>query len=168
MSEHTEGRLRVRPVSRNAARSWIAECHRHLRRPVTGWLFGVEILRGNRRIGVACAARPSARSWQNGVTCEISRVAVVEGECNACSFAYGALRRAAKALGYQRVVTYTLKDEPGTSLKAAGFRCDGIAGGGEADRPSRRRSPVEQPGLKLRWVWELHSPAGPATALGGG
>lgn len=146
--------IRVRPISLNAARDWIGHTHRHLRRPVTGWLFGVEILRGDTRIGVACAARPCARMLQDGETIEISRVAVLEGEQNACSAAYGALRRAAVALGYTRVVTYTLGDEPGTSLRASGFRCEGMAGGGEADRPSRRRTPVEQSGPKKRWVWE--------------
>lgn len=145
--------LAARPISLNAAREWIASVHRHLRRPITGWLFGVEILRGERRIGVACAARPAARNLQDGLTCEITRVAVLEGEQNACSFAYGVLRRAAVALGYRRVVTYTLADEPGTSLRAAGFRCDGTTKGGEADRPARRRAPVEQSGPKKRWVW---------------
>lgn len=145
--------LSVSPISLNAARSWIMCCHRHLRRPITGWLFGVEILRHGQRIGVACAGRPAARMLQDGVTCEITRVAVIEGERDACSFAYGALRRAARELGYRRVVTYTLAEEPGTSLRAAGFVDCGIAGGGQADRPSRRRKPVEQSGPKRRWEW---------------
>lgn len=157
------GDLIVRPISLNAAREWIAATHRHLRRPITGWLFGVEILRDGKRIGVACAARPSARMLQDGLTLEVSRVAVLEGERNACSFAYGALRRAAAALGYKRVVTYTMLDEPGTSLRAAGFVDEGEAGGGEADRPSRRRAPVEQNGPKRRWIWRK-----PTAGEGGG
>jgi len=36
--------MKVRPITRNAATAWIAKTHRHLRRSVTGWLFGVEIL----------------------------------------------------------------------------------------------------------------------------
>lgn len=147
------GDLSVRPISLNAAREWIAATHRHLRRPVTGWLFGVEVLRNGERIGVACAGRPASRMLQDGVTCEITRVAILEGESNACSFAYGALRRAAAALGYTRVVTYTMAEEPGTSLRAAGFVDEGEAGGGEADRPSRRRKAVEQSGPKRRWIW---------------
>ncbi len=144
----------VRPISRNAASAWIRDHHRHLKRPPTGWLFGVEILDASDGVtcGVACAGRPAARQLQDGVTCEITRVATC-GAPNACSFAYGALRRAAAALGYTRVVTYTRADEPGTSLRAAGFRDDGPAGGGEADRPSRRRGPVEDPSPKRRWVW---------------
>lgn len=158
--EGGEVSLSVRPISLNAARDWIAATHRHLRRPVKGWLFGVEILRNGKRIGVACAGRPAARMLQDGVTCEVTRVAVLEGERDACSFAYGALRRAARALGYQRVVTYTMLGEPGTSLRAAGFRDEGEAGGGEADRPSRRRAPVEQSGPKRRWVWSEPADAG--------
>ena len=146
--------LSCRPISLNAARDWISQVHRHLRRPITGWLFGVEIVSGGERIGVACAGRPTSRMLQDGLTCEVTRVAVLEGHRNACSFAYGALRRAASALGYLRVITYTLDgEEPGTSLRAAGFRDDGPAGGGEADRPSRRRGPVENSSTKRRWVW---------------
>lgn len=149
-------KLTVRPISRNAARAWIGATksegvHRHLSMP-RGWLFGVEILEGGRRVGVACAGRPTARMLQDGVTAEITRVAT-DGTRNACSFAYGALRRAAKALGYTRVITYTRADEPGTSLRAAGFVCQGPAGGGEADRPSRRRKPVDDPSPKVRWSW---------------
>jgi hypothetical protein len=143
----------VQPISRNAAMSWIKQVHRKLRKPVTGWLFGVEILYNGQRVGVACAGRP-ARMLQDGKTCEITRVAVLEGYRNACSFAYGRLRKAAAALGYTRIVTYTLYgEEPGASVRAAGFVDEGPAGGGEYDRPSRRRKPVENNSLKRRWSW---------------
>lgn len=35
---------------------------------------------------------------------------------------YGAAWRAAKAMGYQRAITYTQADETGASLRAAGWR----------------------------------------------
>jgi hypothetical protein len=145
--------LTVRPISFNAAREWIARTHRHLREPVTGWLFGVEILMSDKRVGVACVGRPKARMLQDGLTCEVTRVAVVEGARNACSFAYGALRKAAIALGYQRVLTYTRHDEHGVSLRASGWTCDGEAGGGEWTRPSRTREATEDPVIKRRWVY---------------
>lgn len=109
--------MRVRPITRNAATPWIAANHRHLKRAVTGWLFGIEILDddGN-RVGVAIAGRPAARELQDGVTIEITRVAT-NGHRNACSLAYGSLRRAALALGYQRIITYTRADELGTRLQ---------------------------------------------------
>ena len=145
--------LTVRPIAFSAAREWISSTHRHLREPLTGWLFGVEILMDESRVGVACVGRPKARMLQDGVTCEVTRVAVVEGSRNACSFAYGALRKAAIALGYQRVFTYTRHDEQGASLRASGWICDGAAGGGEWTRPSRAREATEDPVPKVRWVY---------------
>ena len=145
--------LHVQPISFNAAREWIACTHRHLRDPITGWLFGVEIVQDGVRVGVACAGRPKARMMQDGVTCEITRVAVTEGAPNACSFAYGALRRAALALGYLRVLTYTRHNEHGASLRASGWTLDGAAGGGEWARPSRARALAEDPAPKQRWVY---------------
>lgn len=138
-----KGDLQIKPISLNEARPWMAKMHRHLRRPVTGWLFGVQILLNGERIGVAMAARPKARMLQDGETIEIVRVAT-NGTPNSCSLAYGALRRAAVALGYRRVYTYTRQDEPGISVRAAGFVFDGEAGGGEATRPSRPRAPSEE------------------------
>lgn len=105
------------------------------------------------RAGLAMAGRPCSRMLQDGVTAEITRVAVLPGHPNACSRAYGALRRALTAIGYRRIYTYTRADEPGHSPKAAGFRCEGPAGGGEADRPSCRRRRSEDPSRKIRWVW---------------
>ena len=146
--------MRIRPVGRDEANRWLGEVHRHLRRPIAGWLFGVEILDDDgARIGVAVCGRPAARMLQDGVTCEIRRVAIADGHHNACSFAYGALRRAATSLGYTRVYTYTRQDETGASVRAAGFVFDGEAGGGEATRPSRPRAASEDPSPKNRWVW---------------
>jgi len=68
----------------------------------------------------------------------VTRVAS-DGYVNACSQAYGALRRAAVALGYVRLVTYSLPDEGGASLRAAGWRLDGEVLGQHWTRPSRPR-----------------------------
>lgn len=145
----------VRPISRNAAMAFLAEHHRHLRRRVTGWLFGCQLvstIEPGKVLGIACAGRPASRMLQDGETLEITRVATL-GDPNACSRLYGALRRAGQALGYTRFVTYTREDEPGVSPRAAGFRCEGPAGGGEATRPSRPRRASEDPSPKVRWVF---------------
>jgi hypothetical protein len=91
-----------------------------------------------------------ARVWQGTGRCTITRNCT-DGTPNACSMIYGALARAAKALGYREVWTYTLPDEPGTSLRAAGFEFMGMSRGGEHDRPSRRRGPSVRPEPKQRW-----------------
>lgn len=70
---------------------------------------------------------------------------------NACSLLYAAAWRAARALGYRRLVTYILASEPGTSLRAAGWRCVAQTSGGTWDRPSRPRVDLHPLQAKLRW-----------------
>jgi len=104
-------------------------------------------------LGVAIAGNPS-RVWQGQAKLVIQRVAT-QGAENACSALYGALCRAAKALGYREVWTYTLPQEPGTSLRAAGFMDMGLTDGGEWSRPSRARKPALRPEPKRRWLRRL-------------
>ena len=112
---------RLRPVTLTEARRFVAEHHRH-NRPPQGWLFGVGLSNGTDALaGVAIAGRPLARMLQDGKTVEITRVCTV-GQKNANSQMYGAICRAAAALGYERAITYTLQSESGSSLRAAGFQ----------------------------------------------
>jgi hypothetical protein len=72
-----------------------------------------------------------------------------------------AICRAGQALGYTEAWTYTLPEEPGTSLKAAGFKDMGLTAGGEHDREKRRRAPAVRPEPKRRWMRVL-APATPS------
>lgn len=156
--------LEVRPITLREANNYVAENHRH-NLPVTGHKFSIACYElcgdTDRLCGVAIAGRPVARRLDDGLTIEILRVCT-DGTYNACSVLYGACARAARAMGYRRVVTYTLTSEPGTSLKAAGFTFDGESGGLSWDVPSRPRE-VSQMTLfgeerkypnekKVRWV----------------
>ncbi len=94
--------------------------------------------------------RPVARHLQDGFTAEVTRVAT-DGARNACSMLYGAAWRAARAIGYRRLITYTLNTEPGESLRGAGFKCIGEAGGGSWNCPSRPRVDTHPTQMKLRW-----------------
>lgn len=144
--------LRIVPMSVKRARAQVAAWHRHL--PfVQGGLFAAGVEVDGELRGVAIAANPP-RLWQGTGRVVISRVAVLEAP-NACSKLYGALCRAAQALGYLEVWTYTLPEEPGTSLRAAGFADAGLTRGGEHDRPSRRRGAALRPDPKRRWVRRL-------------
>ena len=102
-----------------AACRYVEAHHRH-NRPPHGALFAVGVTSDGAVCGVAVVGRPVARGLQDGFTCEVVRLCT-EGRYNACSILYGACRRAARALGYRRIVTYTLAGEPGTSLKASGW-----------------------------------------------
>lgn len=119
--------LEIRPITLRAANAYVGQMHRH-NIPVAGCKFAVSVVEGERLCGVAVAGRPVARKLDDGLTLEIIRVCT-DGTHNACSILYGACSRCAKEMGYKRVVTYTLVSEPGSSLKAAGFKNCGEAGG---------------------------------------
>lgn len=112
--------LRIVPVRFADACGFVQMWHRHHTPPVGAkfWI-GVaddeDVLRG-----VAIVGRPVARMFDNGMTLEVTRTAT-DGTPNANSMLYGSAWRAAKALGYRRLVTYTQHGETGASLRAAGW-----------------------------------------------
>jgi hypothetical protein len=138
------------PTSIQDARAFVDRHHRHHKAPLSG-LFAVAVSEGESVVGVAIVGRPVARGNADGWTAKVTRVAVLEGHPNACSMLYGACRRAAFALGYRRVITYTLVSGPGSSVRGTGWKEIGRRGGGTWDTPSRPRvdtHPLEQ---KTRW-----------------
>jgi hypothetical protein len=94
--------------------------HRHHPKPV-GHKFSIAVAEGDEIVGVASIGRPVARHYDDGWTLEVNRTCVVDAP-NANSMLYGAAWRAAKALGYRRLITYTQAGETGSSLRAAGWR----------------------------------------------
>lgn len=144
------GRLELRPITLRAANAFVAEHHRHHGK-ARGCVFCLAVYDGDRLAGVAIAGRPVARGLDDGRTIELLRLAT-DGTEHAASKLLGATRRAARALAYDRVVTYTLADEPGTSLVAAGYRLDGEVRGRSWDTPTRRREDRHPTTDKLRWV----------------
>lgn len=115
-------RCSLSPISIKAARHYVEKHHRH-NKPPLGGLFAVGVKAHDELCGVAIIGRPIARKIQDGTTCEVVRLCT-DGTKNACSMLYGAAARAAKALGYHRIITYILETEPGTSLKASGWMHD--------------------------------------------
>ncbi len=113
--------LHLVPVTLAQANEHCAAWHRH-NRPVPGAKFCVGAADGDGVLhAVAIAGRPVARMFDDGMTVEIYRVAS-DGHKNACSMLYGACQRAAFALGYRTVITYTQADESGASLRASGWK----------------------------------------------
>ena len=124
--------------------------HRHHRSP-QGGKFAVGVAAGGEVVGVAIVGRPVARNLDNGYVAEVTRVCVLEGYKNANSMLYAACWRAARAMGYRLVVTYTGAGEPGTSLIAAGWVCVGNTAGGSWSRPARSRVDTHPLGQKTLW-----------------
>jgi hypothetical protein len=142
----------LRPITLRAANAEVERLHRH-HPPVRGCCFCLSVVGDGGIVrGVAIVGRPVARMLQDGVTAEVIRVAT-DGAKNACSMLYGAAWRAARAIGYTRMITYTLPEEGGASLRGAGWVCTSeTAGGGEWSRPSRGREKMRSPTVaKSRW-----------------
>jgi hypothetical protein len=112
--------LQIRPITLRAACAFIAEHHRHSK-PPRGHKFSVAAYDDDTLVGVATAGRPVARHFDDGFTLEVNRTCT-DGTANANSLLYGAVWRAAKAMGYKRCLTYTQADETGASLRAVGWK----------------------------------------------
>lgn len=141
--------LQLIPLSLREANEYVARYHRH-HKPVPGMKFAIGVLLNEELVGVALVGRPVSRNFDDGWTLEVNRTCT-DGTRNVNSFLYGAAWRVAKEMGYRRLITYTLPEESGASLRAVQWRCLGLAGGGDWSRPSRRRDsdhPLQQ---KLLW-----------------
>jgi hypothetical protein len=153
-------RLTLRSIGLREANAYVKEVHRH-HDPVGGHKFSVAVIDELGQIrGVGIAGRPKARMLQIGGFIEVVRVAT-DGAPNACSMLYGALRRAAIALGYppDKIITYTLESESGASLRASGWHPDATTKGGSwsrEDRPREDHHPMEP---KTRWVASRPTPS---------
>jgi len=142
------------PTSIQDAKEFVAQVHRHHKPPTSGlFAVGVAVAIGSdpiRICGVAIVGRPSSRVLQDGWTAEVTRVAT-DGTKNACSMLYAACWRAARSLGWRKLITYTLASESGISLRAAGWRVVGQTDGRSWNCKSRPRvdhAPLQD---KLRW-----------------
>lgn len=144
--------MELRPITQRAACEFVAMHHRHSK-PPRGCLFALAAVADGETVGVAMVGRPVARMLQDGLTAEVLRVCVLDGAPKgACSFLYSRCDRAAKALGYRRVLTYTLDREGGASLRGAGWRATGKVKHGEWSRRSRPRgSQAIYSEPKTRW-----------------
>jgi len=143
--------LLITPISLEEANAFVEVHHRH-HNPVVGHKFSIAVSDGDKVVGVAIVGRPVSRHLDNGWVLEVNRCCT-DGTKNACSMLYGAAWRAAKALGYRRLITYTLPAEGGASLKASGWSCVGERGGGNWNVKSRPRIDTDAllRGQKLLW-----------------
>jgi hypothetical protein len=147
--------LHAVPMTQREANEFVAVFHRH-NLPPRGALFQVGASDGERLVGVALVGRPVARLLQNGATAEVLRCCVIDdAPKGTCSFLYGACWRAAKALGWRKLITYTLQSESGASMRGAGWRLVGEAAKAPAEgwsRDGRERRWQDIYGQqKLRW-----------------
>jgi hypothetical protein len=141
--------LTVVPCTLEDANAFVERLHRH-HKPVPGAKFSIAVANDSGVVGVAIVGRPVARMADDGWTLEVNRCCT-DGTRNACSMLYRSAWRAARALGYRKVITYTLPEEGGASLRGAGFRLVGECGGGTWNRKERPRVDLHPTQTKLRW-----------------
>lgn len=153
--------------------AFVARIHRHHEPPV-GHRFSLAAHHDGKVVGVAIVGRPVSKAFDPERVLEVSRLAT-DGTKNSCSALYGAAARAGKALGFERIQTYTLESEPGTSLIAAGWTRETLTTGGQWDRPGDWNAPdqlvmfarnrTDQPtDRKWRWAKVLNEPTNPTPA----
>jgi hypothetical protein len=143
-------KLDIQPITYPEACAFIDQHHRH-HLPPQGWKFGIAVNDGEHVVGVVTVGRPVARHLDNGYTLEVTRCCT-DGTPHVASKLYGAAWRATRALGYKRLVTYTLIEETGTSLTAAGWRVVGQTKGGSWSCQSRPR--IDRHPLGQKTLWE--------------
>lgn len=143
----------IRPITLKQANEYVNTYHRHHNGTV-GCKFAIGLFDGNEMVGCAICGRPVGRYYDDGLTCEINRLCT-NGIRNGCSKLYGACARIAKDMGYKSIITYILASEPGTSLKASGFSCEGEAGGTHwtGKRDKGQQIPAV---MKTRWRKKLN------------
>ena len=141
--------LELQPVSFRDAAAFVGDMHRH-NNPPPGWKFGIGVSNGERLVGVAMVGRPVARHMDDGWTLEVNRVCT-DGSKNACSKLYGACAKASRAMGYKRLITYTLKTESGSSLRASGWRTLYDIPSRTWSTPSRPRTHSHASGERTLW-----------------
>jgi len=146
------GRLYIHPLSLREAQRFVELWHRHRGR-VSGCKFAIGAARNSAVVGVVIVGRPVSRHLDDSWTLEVARLCS-DGTRNVCSLLLGAAWRASRAMGYKRLITYTLPSEGGASLRAAGFRVIGQTKAQDWHRESRPR--VRQ-AHEIKDIWERAS-----------
>lgn len=143
--------LRAVRVELSEANAFIDVEHRH-HKPVQGHRFSVGAEYGGVLVGVATVGRPVAPKTDKKYIAEVTRLAT-NGKKNVCSFLYGKAARIAQEMAFRKIQTFVLPHELGTSLKAAGWTCEGITKLGDwTNRPGRNS---DNAGPKIKWSKSL-------------
>lgn len=141
--------LKITPISLAEANAYVCKYHRH-HKAVQGHKFSIGCSENGQLVGVVIVGRPVSRYLDNGTTLEVTRLCT-NGTKNVCSMLYAAAARAAKAMGYEKIITYTLESERGVSLKTAGWKCIGLAGGKQWTGARKPIVPLYPQEMKYRY-----------------
>ena len=145
--------LELQPITIKDAKDFVNAHHRHHKAPL-GAKFCIAVNDGQEIVGVVMVGRPVARGNDDGWTVEVTRCCVKGSVPHVASKLYAAAWRAARAMGYKRLVSYTLASEKGTSLIASGWKVIGQVKGRSWNCPSRPRFDKHPLDDKTLWAME--------------
>jgi len=156
--------LRIVPLTLKQANDLVASLHRH-HKPALSHRFSIGVEEtvkcpecygwdniidpacekcsgsgwASRITGAAIIGRPVARGCDPYNVAEVTRL-VTDGTKNACSILYAAAARIAREMGFTKIQTYILEDEPGTSLLAAAWSFESKTAGGDWNVGAQKRT----------------------------
>jgi hypothetical protein len=145
--------LELQPVDFKEACLFIELHHRHHTAPKFH-LFSIGLNDGEKVVAVVMVMRPVSIALNDGWTAEVSRLCT-DGTPHAASKLYAAAWRACRAMGYRKLITYTLDTEPGTSLVAAGWKAVAEVRGRTWNQPLQGRLRVDKHPLQDKIRWEM-------------
>ncbi len=135
--------MKAVPLELKQAQAYIDQFHRH-HKSAHRDKFRIGAEKDGKLVGVIQVGRPVNRNLDNGKILEVLRLCTC-GEKDVCSFLYSRAARIAKEMGYEKIITYILETENGTSLKASGWHCEAVdVGGANWNVPSRPREVIPQ------------------------
>jgi hypothetical protein len=143
--------LRVIPLRLRFANKLVDDWHRH-HQPARGHRFSIGAIDETGTLhGAAIVGRPVSQGFDPDKVAEVVRL-VTNGKKNAPSLLYAAAARACREMGFEKIQTYILESETGTTLLAAGWTLEARTKGGDWNRPSRGGRRTDQPMEdKQRW-----------------
>lgn len=149
--------MKIIPFTLNQINDFIEKHHRH-HKPVQGHRFSLGLLDDEGQVIGACSVgRPVSRGCDPWFTAEVTRL-VTDGSKNACSKLYSASARICKEMGFNKIQTYILDSEPGTSLKASGWTKEVDTKGGQWTGTNGKPRRQDQPTVpKQRWAKILNN-----------
>jgi hypothetical protein len=120
--------MQVKPITIKAANDFIKEYHRHHRPTIRNcgkWALAA-IDTDENMVGVVIAGNPVSATYMDGFTIELTRLCVKEyAPKGTCSFLLSRCCKIWRAMGGEKIITYTLDSESGSSLKGAGWKLCG-------------------------------------------
>lgn len=112
------GKMHIRPSTLREAAAFVAQHHRHSA-PPKGHRWSIKAVHHDLTVAVAVVGRPLARMLDEEGVAEVLRVcAAPDAPKGVNSMLYAACWRAWREMGGTKMLTYTLQEESGASLRA--------------------------------------------------